>query len=272
MKELVPTIISYIERQYNIEHAESKSFEIVDGKIVVKFAQPTAGSGVGGVKSEKKLVAEPAPIAKPEPITKRQKAEAIAALRETIASAQRIIQEEGERMEKRRERKEALLRELELVKDKIKNPFKHFVIDNMHPAAFFCLYQRKKEEVTLENINYVSGNNITGEDGKRLCFLTPGLTPEFITAARNDSVYLSSNGFSLQLLNKDEVTDRKGGKKVVMVNSLKAKYMLVYPDWTHDSRGDGELNLEKGKILLEQRAQQYQERQISLFEKQSKQV
>ncbi|OGI66126.1 hypothetical protein A3A95_00195 [Candidatus Nomurabacteria bacterium RIFCSPLOWO2_01_FULL_39_18] len=271
LNEVSEMLKEFIEKE-DKKGRKVEKMEIENGQLKVTYGTSGSTQDVSRTTSRKEgagkiLVPELGPVRKPTLETKIEKAEAVARLREAVASAQTIIQEEGERMEKRKQVRETLLVELELVKDKIKNPFKYFIIDHMSPKAFICLYQRRKEEVTLKDINSVSGNNITGEDGKKICVFTP----EFILPGRNDSVYFSSNGFSLQLLNKDEITVKKEGRKIVMVDSPNAKYRLVHPNWTHDP-DDRASDLEGWKKLLDQRAQQYQAWQISLFEKQSKQV
>ena len=140
-----------------------------------------------------------------------------------------------------------------LEKDKEKNAFKYFIIQNMHDAAFSCIYSKTKKGATLEDIN--SKSEESGREVKFFNFQHPHSTKHY-------TALFSSNGFTLQLLNPNEV--KEAG--VINKNSPKTRYRLVYPNWKH-STADGEYNLADGEILLRKKAEEYQKQQLALFEK-----
>ena len=170
------------------------------------------------------------------------------------AMAQAREQEERERVEarerKERERKETLER------DRERNPFKWFLIDKMRDEAFYCICGKAKGSATLEDIDHVFG-----ESGREVRFLTW----KKIIPGMRDTFCFSSNGFTLQLLNKEEVIGEEDGKKVIMGYSPNAKYRLVTPEWTASGT---EYNYDQGRLLLEQEARRHQQEQLALFERQ----
>src|SRR3989338_6145968 len=98
-----------------------------------------------------------------------------------------------------------------LEKDKVQNPFKYFVIENMSDAAFWCLFSKGKAEATLEDIN-----RTCGESGREVKFFTSKL----ILPGKSNTVELSSNGFTLQLQNVEEVRGKgEDGKKGIFTSS-----------------------------------------------------
>ncbi len=125
-----------------------------------------------------------------------------------------------------------------LERDRKENPFKYFIIGNMHDTAFVCIYSKTKAAATLIDIN--SKAEQSGREVKFWNF--PNISP-----VKHNTVFFSSNGFTLQLQNPNEVRDEKGN---IDRKSPKARYRLVYPNWTQNIRDDGESDLEKGEILL----------------------
>ena len=81
--------------------------------------------------------------------------------------------------------------------------------------VFKCVFGKTREQATLEDINH-----IWREGGATVTHWSPNL----ISPGRFDTVHYSSNGFTLQLQNKDEVRGEENGKKVIMIYSPKAKY------------------------------------------------
>jgi hypothetical protein len=122
----------------------------------------------------------------------------------------------------------------------------------MGDQAFELLFRKEKGEVSLEEIN-----KKMGESGKEVRFLNFN----YILPVNNYTVHITSNGFSLQLLNIEECKDKNG--KLTDAMWTKGKYKLVYPDWTSK---DGELSYENGTELLRKRAEEYQAQQIAEFE------
>src|SRR3989338_853778 len=146
-----------------------------------------------------------------------------------------------------------------LEKDKVQNPFKYFVIENMSDAAFWCLFSKGKAEATLEDIN-----RTCGESGREVKFFTSKL----ILPGKSNTVELSSNGFTLQLQNVEEVRGKgEDGKKGIFTSSPRAKYKLVNPNWEYFT-GEDSLSYEEGQRLMRQRAEEYQKKQLALFESQ----
>ena len=172
----------------------------------------------------------------------------IANLRKELAQIEKEEEEREEREKPEKERKE----KLEI--DKQKNPFKYFLIGNMSEDAFWNIYLKKKEEVTLEDIN-----NYLAEDGKEM----KTFTFQFILPNRHNTVRFSSNGFTLQLINKDEVK----GKDGIRTWDPNAKYILINPNG--EQLNQIALNHEDGERLLIQKADEYQAQQIALFESQA---
>ena len=237
----------YIEKE---EKRKVKKMEIENGVLKVTFASPES------VPEPESVTPSATPVVESKPMTREQKAQAITVLRETVASAQRVIREEGERMEKRRERREALLGELELVKDKIKNPFKYFIIDKLYEINFRVLFMQNKENVLLSEINY-----IMGEDGRELQFWNP----RQIVDRGDNAVHFSSNGFYLRLTNKDEVRGKgSDGKEVIIIDSPEAKYDLVAPDGRIIQ---SKLNYQTANELYYAKTRMYQAEQLNLFAK-----
>lgn len=157
---------------------------------------------------------------------------------------------ETERLE--RERKEIEERRGAIEEDKKINPFKYFLIDKMSNTVFRLLFGKEKGEAPLEKLN-----RILGESGKEMTvwdFQT-------ILPMNFNTVHFSSNGFTLQLQNVDEVRGEKG----IKTQDPKAKYKLVSPDWKC-YENETALSYEDGVRLMEQRAQEYQVQQIAEFE------
>ena len=151
---------------------------------------------------------------------------------------------------KERERKEAIER------DKERNPFKYFLIGKISDPAFEILCAATKENISLERLN-----GTFGESGETL---NTSLYFKNISPINFNTVWLTSNGFSLQLENKEGVQGEEDGKKVIMIYDPRAKYKLVYPDWTHRS-GETALNHQEGRRLMEQRAREFQEQLLTEF-------
>lgn len=168
----------------------------------------------------------------------------------------RLERKEAERKEKEKKEAEKQEKVLALEKDKEANPFKYFIIKNMHDSAFWCLYMRDKEKATLEDIN-----SVCEESGKDIKFWTSSL----ITQNRFNTVEFSSNGFSLQLQNVEEVKNEQG----IGTQDSRAKYRLVTPYWIYD-QNEGALSYEDGLRLLYERSGEYQKEQLALFESQNK--
>ena len=181
-------------------------------------------------------------------------------LRQTIAENAEIIEKATRRLaEIERERKALLEQKDPLAEDRKKNPFKYFLIDKMDDRVFELLFRgNRKNELELGYIN-----TIFEETGRKIKYFNPPYTME----EYYNTIKFTSNGFSLQLLNAKEVIDKDGygpDKK-----SSKARYRLVYPDFT-THKEDGELNYRRGTRLLEKKAKEYQREQLALFEKQNK--
>ena len=168
--------------------------------------------------------------------------------------------ERQERERAEREKKEQEKRELG--EDKKLNPFKYFVTDKMHDSAFWCLYGTDKEKVTLKEIGWVGGSEESGKDGKRVSFWGKGR----VLPALHNTIEFSSNGFTLQLQNPDEVIEEREGKRTTIIDSPKAKYMLVSPEWKH-YEGETALSYEQGMHLLQQKAKEYQKQLLEEFDK-----
>jgi hypothetical protein len=163
------------------------------------------------------------------------------------------IQKESEGLEKEKEEREEQERIKTIEEDKKINPFKYFMIKEMKDDAFLCIFLKKKEEVSLKDIDY-----ILGEDGKEIGFFDP----EYVLENRGNTVEYSSNGFTLQLQNKEEVRGENG----INFQDLKARYKLVTPDWKY-IRDD--LGYEEGVKLLKEEAEKYQAEITTLFNKQN---
>src|SRR3989344_3327743 len=200
--------------------------------------------------------------------TEAKRAAAIAGLREVIANAQRKLEEnrierarlrerlqeieEGGRREEadspERERRETI------EQDKKRNPFKYFLIDKMSDEVFKIIFGKGKGEVSLEEIN-----RILGESGREVTYWNFNI----ISPETYNAVHHSSNGFSLQIQNPGEVTEEKEGKRVTMIDDPKAKYKLVSPDGTSEGNAP---TYQEGYTLMEQKAGDYQARQIDEFD------
>ena len=121
----------------------------------------------------------------------------------------------------------------------------------MSDQAFRLLFGKTKEEVSLEEINTQMGES--GKEVKVLDF-------KHLLPQNNNAVHITSNGFSLCLLNPEEYRDKDGKFTAEAMYETKGKYKLVYPDWTDR---DGELNYQDGTRLLRERAKEYQEKLYS---------
>lgn len=134
--------------------------------------------------------------------------------------------------------------------DRNKNPFKYFIIDNISEEAFRCMYNSgKKEEASLSEIAHING-----EDGKELRFFNTSS----VIKSKENTVSFSSNGFTLQLQNIEEVRSSSG----IQVDSPKARYNLVSPDWKTQITG---LPYKEGIELLQERAGEYQDQKLAEF-------
>jgi uncharacterized membrane-anchored protein YhcB (DUF1043 family) len=141
-----------------------------------------------------------------------------------------------------------------ITKDKKENPFKYFITDKMSNETFKVLFLETKDNIILSELNKIFLDN----SGKELKLFKPS----HILPGRNNSVFFSSNGFSLQLQNIEEIQ----GDKSIDIHNPKAKYLLVSPDWAVNE-SDKELGYEKGIELLEEKAKKYQEEMLEIFNK-----
>lgn len=136
-----------------------------------------------------------------------------------------------------------------LEKDRKENPFKYFLIDEMSGQTVRCMFNTDRQNLTLENVNSI--------------MTSPEVTfwqPKFIISSHSDTVQFSSNGFTLQLINKEEVRGENG----IDVDSPKAKYKLVSPGWKY-FENETSLGYEEGIRLLEKRSQEYQKHMLEKF-------
>lgn len=140
-----------------------------------------------------------------------------------------------------------------LEKDQKENPFKYFIIENMHESSFRCIYNTYKDGVTFEQINHLNSNT-SGESVQYHRW-------EYILPGRNDTVEFSSNGFTLQLQNKEEIKGDDG----LDLFGPRAKYAVVNPKWQGIKEN---LSYEEGLNLLHEEAEKYQREMLSKFETQ----
>ncbi|OGI95526.1 hypothetical protein A2917_03150 [Candidatus Nomurabacteria bacterium RIFCSPLOWO2_01_FULL_42_17] len=155
---------------------------------------------------------------------------------------------------------EELSEEGTLEKDEIENPFKYFLIKKIDDRVFECLYEKPREKITLEDINY-----LCGESGIDVQFSVV----DFVTDARRNIAFMSSNGFLLQLQNKGEITTEENGRQVIGIYKPEAKYKLVTPKGGY-FLGGALTNYTDGVKLLREQAQEYQAEQIESFKSQNK--
>ncbi|MDR3519791.1 MAG: hypothetical protein P4L63_02810 [Candidatus Pacebacteria bacterium] len=122
--------------------------------------------------------------------------------------------------------------------DRKMNPFKWIILDKISAGNFWSMFMKDRNTISVEDIN-----ELCGEDGAGVNFKE--IEPE---GDRNDVVYFSSNGFTLQL-NKKEM-----------------RYALLNPQSECDkSKGEDWLSYDEGKKMLEERATEYQAQQLAEF-------
>jgi len=72
----------------------------------------------------------------------------------------RALEEKAERERKEKKPEETEKQKTKtLEEDREENPFKHFIINNMHDTAFSCIYSKTKNSATLEDINKKSSES-----------------------------------------------------------------------------------------------------------------
>ncbi len=154
--------------------------------------------------------------------------------------------------ELRIEREKIEMREKVFDEDRKEHPFKYFIIDEtrMHDKAFEVVFSSTRDDVTLEQLN-----KKLGESGKELTFWGNEKPSEFNTYTK----YLSSNGFTLEWINHDEVENSEDEN---------AKYKLGTPEW--DYYDDNEYTYKEGMAKLNEVAVKYQKEQEDLFESNNK--
>ena len=124
-----------------------------------------------------------------------------------------------------------------VMNDRKTNPFKWTIVDKMSAGAFWSVFMKDRNTISVEEIN-----TLCGESGKELKFQE--LKPE---KDRNNVVYLSSNGFTLQL------------------NEKAKKYALLNPQSEWNKPNEDFLDYEEGVSLLKKRAAEYQAEQLAEF-------
>ena len=131
--------------------------------------------------------------------------------------------------QEKRERPEKLRKEA-LAKDRAEHPLKYLAIDAMSDEAFRCLFLFARGEEYVDDIN-----RICGEDPTKPKFHTPELIP----GKRHNTVYFSSNGFTLQQSDK--------GKFILVPPNSNPSLKRIY------SREEGVRKLEESAIAYQKK-------------------
>jgi|GEM_PF-6393957 len=178
-------------------------------------------------------------------LREQERAQAIAALEETIRQAQKGLSEIEQEL-KRLDEEEAL------DEDREQHPFRYFLIDAMSDQTFQIVFLKKKGEELLVDIEYMTG---TDPEDIRVFNAYPKEDIQY-------TAFLSSNGYTLRLQNPEEVKDSTGR---IVVEDPRATYMIFDPQG--QQWGDFEYSHEQGREVLGQEAMRYQKEKQQEFER-----
>jgi hypothetical protein len=170
----------------------------------------------------------------------------------------RIKELEKQIRERNTKREQIAARIVAQEKDKVKNPFKYYLLNKLNPKNLQVMFMADRNNISVEQIN-----RITGEDGQNCKFFETNL----ITQRRDNAIKFSSNGFYLKLKNREEIVGEENGKRVLMIYGDEARYDIVAPDGAIVGT---DLNYQTGDDLYYKKAEEYQKQQLAEFEAQVK--
>ena len=156
---------------------------------------------------------------------------------------QEIIEQKEQEIKNKKERAE----------DRKNNPFKYYLLSKMSAQNKKVLFAEENGDSSFNRIKKLFEED---PSGKNLI----EWTPRYIITDRDDAITFYLNGYYIKLLNKEEVTTEKG----VGIYNENAKYQIYRPDGTPEGNI---VKYEEAVKSLREKAEQYQEEQLALFEK-----
>ena len=158
--------------------------------------------------------------------------------------------------EESRESIRASIRAVEgIIADRGKNPYKYYCIDRISDRVFQTIYGLPKDKADLRALNRF------GETGRDLRFWEFN---ENIPLETPSNIFVTSNGFLLEVQNPQEITEKKEGKYIIDTFGPQAKYRLIAPSGDYIS--EEIVGYDNASKIMIEKAEEEHERMMGEFD------